>query len=61
MAFTFTLASCDTLLQVIDAATETGGITQSEAASGLKNALEIGVTNGTSFLGKKDGFLKNAA
>jgi hypothetical protein len=61
LAFTFTLASCDTLLKVLDAATETGGITQSEAASGLKNALEIGVSNGTSFLGKKDGFLKNAA
>jgi hypothetical protein len=38
-----------------------GGITQDEAASGLKEALVKGVNNGTGFLGKTDGFLKNAA
>ena len=38
-----------------------GNITEDEAASGLKQALEFGVNNGTSFLGQTDGFLKNAA
>lgn len=38
-----------------------GSITEDEAASGLKQALEFGVNNGTNFLGKTDGFLKNAA
>ena len=37
------------------------GITEEEASGGLKQALEFGVNNGTSFLGKTDGFLKNAA
>lgn len=37
------------------------GITEEEAAGGLKQALEVGVNNGTSFLGQTDGFLKNAA
>ncbi len=38
-----------------------GSISEDEAASGLKQALEFGVNNGTSFLGQTDGFLKNAA
>ncbi len=37
------------------------GISQEEASKGLKQALEFGVNNGTSFLGKQDGFLKNLA
>ncbi|MFY0644494.1 MAG: DUF4197 domain-containing protein [Bacteroidia bacterium] len=37
------------------------GISEEEASSGLKQALEFGVNNGTSFLGKTDGFLKNLA
>ena len=37
------------------------GIKQSEAASGLKQALEKGVISGTSSLGQNGGFLKNAA
>ena len=61
----FSLSSCDELLDVLNSGGTAGGglaaITQGEAASGLKQALEVGVTNGTSFLGKKDGFLKNAA
>ena len=55
--------SCGELLAVLEESgvpTETG-ITQEEAANGLKQALEFGVNNGTSFLGKTDGFLKNAA
>ncbi|NUM31008.1 MAG: DUF4197 domain-containing protein [Bacteroidetes bacterium] len=35
------------------------GITEEEAASGLKEALNSGVSTGTDFLSKRDGFLKN--
>jgi ABC-type transporter MlaC component len=58
------LSSCQELLNVIQTTSQGSNlpsITQNEAASGLKQALETGVANGTSFLGKKDGFLKNAA
>jgi hypothetical protein len=61
LAVLFTLSSCQELLDVIQTTGGVAGITQSEAASGLKQALEVGVNNGTSFLGKRDGFLKNAA
>lgn len=59
----FSMSSCDEILDVLASAGGTGipGISQNEAASGLKQALEKGVLTGTSFLGKKDGFLKNAA
>ncbi len=58
--------SCGNMGQIIHTTNEVlktmeGGISQEEAAGGLKQALEIGVGNGTSFLGKTDGFLKNAA
>jgi len=59
----FSMSSCDEILDVLTAG-EGGGlaaITQGEAVTGLKQALEVGVNNGTSFLGQKDGFLKNAA
>jgi len=58
----FTLTSCDEILDVLaSASSATSGISQSEASSGLKQALELGVNSGTSFLGKSDGFLKNEA
>lgn len=60
----FTLSSCDTLLKALETADgvmSSMSITQDEAAGGLKQALEFGVNNGTSFLGASDGFLKNAA
>ena len=59
----FSMSSCDEILDVLASTGGTGipGISQNEAASGLKQALEKGVLTGTSFLGKKDGFLKNAA
>ncbi len=56
------LSSCDSLFQVME---DAGGViqenilTEGEAAGGLKEALTAGVTTGTSFLGKTDGFLKN--
>ena len=61
LILTFTLTSCAELLNVIETANTLQGITEGEAVSGLKQALEFGVNNGTSFLGKTDGFLKNAA
>lgn len=63
IALMLALTSCQELLNVIQTTSQgssIAGITQNEAASGLKQALETGVINGTSFLGKKDGFLKNA-
>ncbi|MCB9262499.1 MAG: DUF4197 domain-containing protein [Flavobacteriales bacterium] len=62
IALSFSLSSCDTLLQALETANQvTGGITEGEAAQGLKEALTNGVGTGTNFLGKTDGFLKNAA
>ncbi len=59
----FSLSSCDEILDVLVAGSEGGmtGITQGEAASGIKQALEQGVLAGTASLGKDGGFLKNAA
>jgi hypothetical protein len=57
----FTLSSCSEIIKVLETASTVQGITEGEAVSGLKQALEFGVNNGTSFLGAKDGFLKNAA
>lgn len=60
------LVSCGNMGQIVKTTddilkTMNTGITSDEASSGLKQALEIGVNNGTSFLGKTDGFLGNAA
>lgn len=63
--FTFSIffMSCDTLFQVVQVADEvletSQGITEGEAAEGLKAALTNGVKTGTDELGKKDGFFKN--
>ena len=57
----FSLSSCQELLDVLQSSGGVAGITQSEAASGLKQALEKGVISGTSSLGQNGGFLKNAA
>lgn len=57
----FTMSSCQELLDVLESSGGVAGITQSEAASGLKQALERGVISGTSQLGQNGGFLKNAA
>ena len=61
LVLTLSLTSCSELIKVLETANTINQITESEAVSGLKQALEFGVNNGTSFLGKKDGFLKNAA
>lgn len=51
----------DILKETGEILNETSGITQSEAAGGLRQALEKGVGYGTSLLSAKDGFFKNAA
>ncbi|MCH1473908.1 MAG: DUF4197 domain-containing protein [Bacteroidia bacterium] len=62
LLLSFIFTSCDEILDVLaTASTTTSGISQSEASSGLKQALEVGVNAGTSFLGKTDGFLGNNA
>lgn len=62
LSLSFIFTSCDEILDVLStASTTTSGISQSEASSGLKQALEVGVNAGTSFLGKTDGFLGNNA
>ncbi|MCB9245590.1 MAG: DUF4197 domain-containing protein [Flavobacteriales bacterium] len=60
LSITVLLSSCDSLLQVMEqSGGMSTGITETEAVSGLKAALEKGVDRGTSLLGQKDGFLKN--
>lgn len=62
LSLSFIFTSCGEILDVLaTASTTTSGISQSEASSGLKQALEVGVNAGTSFLGKTDGFLGNNA
>ncbi len=59
----FTITSCQELLEVLNSNIGGGlpGITQAEASSGLKQALEKGVILGTSSLGQSGGFLNNAS
>ena len=56
-----TLASCDTLQQVANAAGSTaGGISNNEAAMGIKEALGNGIGKAVLQLNTTDGFFKNA-
>lgn len=62
---TFFLFSCGNTGKILSTANEVYkvlnvGITQDEAANGLKEALKNGTGVGTDFLSKTDGFLKNA-
>jgi hypothetical protein len=58
----FPLSSCDTARQILEGVgTNTGGLTTTEIASGLKEALSVGTNNGTSRLSSLDGFFANAA
>ncbi len=61
---TITFMSCENMGQIINESSKmlnTLSLSEGDAANGLKQALEFGVNNGTSFLGNRDGFLKNAA
>jgi|JI61114BRNA_FD_contig_61_2089332_length_1119_multi_2_in_0_out_0_2 hypothetical protein len=51
------LSEAEKALKTVNAAT---GISQDEAARGLKEALNNGIGTGTDFLSKRDGFFKNA-
>lgn len=53
------LVSCDTLQKLAENL-PTSGITSSEAAGGLKEALLIGMINGTGLLSKEDGYYGNS-
>lgn len=60
------LSSCDVQSQaqlgkILKQASSTGTPTNLEIASGIKQALEIGTTNGADKLSAKDGFLGNMA
>jgi Protein of unknown function (DUF4197) len=65
ISIALSFSACDGVMKALDAANQTMGtintISESEAANGLKEALNVGVGNGTSFLGKQDGFLGNLA
>ena len=64
LLFASTTMSCDNLGDVLSTTGDvlsSGALSNKDAAAGIKQALEFGVLNGTSFLGKRDGFLKNAA
>lgn len=60
LAIAFTFSSCDVLKTVLSS-TQSSALTESDIVSGLKSALEVGVNNSVSFLGKTGGFTNNAA
>lgn len=63
LTLTVSLTACDpqTLQTVLDSvSTVTGApLTQQEAGNGLKQALEIGITQGAQALSKQDGYFKS--
>lgn len=63
ISFSFTFSSCDTLQQMgtgYPGATSTGTIpTNSEIASGIKQALQIGLQDGVKQVSAVDGYFKN--
>ncbi len=59
-----TLTSCETAQQVLKGigdATGTGGLSNYEIVSGLKEAISVGTQNSSQQLSNLDGFFKNAA
>jgi hypothetical protein len=64
LMFSVTAMSCGDLGQVLSTTGDilsSGALSSKDAAAGIKQALEFGVLNGTSTLGRSGGFLKNAA
>lgn len=59
--FLFALNGCAELQTVVDNLPTTGGVNTNEVGLGLKQALELGVTDGVDILGKKNGFFKDQA
>ncbi len=56
-----TFYSCDVAQQIINQAGTTGGLSTTEIASGLKEALIVGTQNSSNQLSAADGFFANAA
>jgi hypothetical protein len=57
----FIFSSCDVLQQIAsDAMSQPVQLTTTEVASGLKQALEIGITEGAGKLSQTDGYFKSA-
>ncbi|MDB5197899.1 MAG: hypothetical protein JWP88_2270 [Flaviaesturariibacter sp.] len=59
--FIASFTSCETLSKLPGAMGSVGGISQAEAAEGLRQALDQGVGKGINFLNVKDGFFGNQA
>ncbi|MEN1785369.1 MAG: DUF4197 domain-containing protein [Bacteroidota bacterium] len=57
---TLAFVSCAELQQVVNNL-PSGAVTETEMASGLKQALELGVLEGVSLLNKEDGYFKDEA
>lgn len=57
LALTITLASCDVLSKI---PTGGGGVTETEAADGIKEALSQGLVKAVLQLNREDGFFKDA-
>jgi hypothetical protein len=58
---TISFSSCDVLQQIAsDAMSQPAQLTTAEIASGLKQALEIGITEGAGKLSQTDGYFKSA-
>lgn len=58
-SFTLILSSCAELQQVVDTVKPEVPLTKEEVARGLKEALSIGISNGSETLSKLDGFYKS--
>ena len=55
----FTLTSCAELQQVVNQLPQSGTISNTDIASGLRQALDLGIDKQVSKLTQKDGFFKN--
>lgn len=53
-------SSCDVAQQVLNQTGQTGGLSNSEIVSGLKEALTVGAQNSSNILSATDGFFANA-
>ncbi|TYA92090.1 DUF4197 domain-containing protein [Seonamhaeicola marinus] len=57
--FILNLTSCAELQQVVNQLPQTGGISNTDIASGLRQALDFGIDKQVTKLTQKDGFYKN--
>ena len=59
ISFIMLATSCAELQQVVNQLPQTGTISNTDIASGLRQALDIGIDKQVSKLTQKDGFFKN--